>query len=1392
MYTVYADDNLLYHPSLVGSGRAIFDAELVLEANKSGSFRFKMPVTNIMYNQLTKMSTIITVYDNSEEIFRGRILNDERDFNNTKLVYCEGELAFLLDSIVKGYESVPVGDDPSNPDPNATTIASFFTDLITNHNNQMESKKQFEVGQVTVLANTNINVTFTDYASTWNVFNTYLLDQYGGYVRIRLSEGHRYIDYISSYGNTNTQPIVFGENMLDLTQYISAEDLFTVLIPLGATYAEELDDSAVETGQILNKETEPVKNKSQDPTTSVLSAPTYVFRLEVIRNSKSKETEKTNITVNYYVKTTSGSSSWSGKDGTKLYADISFDTGLPDPQDTEKTVKVEQKTALTSGNFTTTEQRLVTWTGDVATKNLVITGEFINQYTEKDSKPISNSMAVVVQLLEQKYLKTTINSVNNNKDYLQDIDAETTQARNLFGNILAVHEWPDVDDPTELKTLGEQYLKDNVSLAVKLELNAVDLHELNVAYEKFKIGDRVKVLSAPHGLTDSSENNVFTVTKITLDLQNPDNNVYSLGSEFKSLTETQVTAAKDINITNDIIEQIINDLGKIDDIVQEITDYVNTIYDQYADVTTVINNLDAAYADIDFANISTAAIENLFANQAVIDTLNANYLQANAANITDATIENLVAGNIDVDGLDAHLATIDLLNVQDASITNLLARQAVVNYLSAEYADIDLANISQAAINNLSTNFLYANAANITQATIGNLIAGTATVQGLNASLADINFGNITTTAIQNALVQTGLFSSLTIQNDAVVGGTLNANSIAAGSIVADKLILRGTDGLYYELNMTKKAELEEGKTPEEQAEIEAEWAAIPANDLKNSLHGENIIAETVTAKQIAAGTITAQKLATLDASQVTFQNGQTQTTMAGIISDVSGLTSTVSTLSGKVDSSVKSYVYKYGYGTSETTHPSDSVFTYDTMPAKVDGQYIWRRTTITKNDNTSSKSYEMIQGADGESGNSITSAETLYYLQQNTLPTAVVSLSDIEMSMDSGGTRVSPTVNVNLPIGTYHAVWEMQGSTLITDAFAGFNVPVSGGSTSMQSVSLLNSHYEADIDLTTVSGVTGDPVLSITFYISNVTSNRGTTLTVNSFNMYSESAWNNYKTAPAKPTVEIVNFSDLPNTWSLKPPVYSGTGYYYTCMQFHYDDNTITWSNPVPENELDDVYFEITKNSSQIIQTNNLIETRVGEIDEVINGEKGIEYRLSQTESFITQNSDSISMMVTTQDIDGYVSDGITDALGENGSIKTYLTNNYINIRDSGVTIVSAIFGSDAAKETLTSQTGIDTIKTQIAPLATAFQVKSTGTYVYRASSIDSTTGEVIIDEANYLRTYDKGMEIYISGYSYPRTWVDADGGGMPSLSIGDNPSGSARWQFRRSNGLLNISWHS
>lgn len=48
-------------------------------------------------------------------------------------------------------------------------------------------------------------------------------------------------------GKTNSQVIEFGTNLLDITEYITAENVFTVLIPLGE---RQKDSSGNETGRL--------------------------------------------------------------------------------------------------------------------------------------------------------------------------------------------------------------------------------------------------------------------------------------------------------------------------------------------------------------------------------------------------------------------------------------------------------------------------------------------------------------------------------------------------------------------------------------------------------------------------------------------------------------------------------------------------------------------------------------------------------------------------------------------------------------------------------------------------------------------------------------------------------------------------------------------------------------------------------------------------------------------------------------------------------------------------------------------------------------------------------------------------------------------------------------
>lgn len=225
IYRVYCDGNLLYH-SRMGS-LMIHDPSIELEVNKTGSFEFTVQQDHPYYDLIKKLKSIITVYQDDFLLFRGRVLNDEVGWHNERQISCEGELAFLLDSIQRPYDFTG-------------SITDFLSMLITSHNAQVDAEKRFTLGNVTVTdPNDYIVRSDIDYTSTWEVVQKKLLDLLGGYIIGRHEGETHYLDYLSSIDVLSPQKIAFGKNLLDLKRIRKGEDIATVIIPLGAKLKDD-------------------------------------------------------------------------------------------------------------------------------------------------------------------------------------------------------------------------------------------------------------------------------------------------------------------------------------------------------------------------------------------------------------------------------------------------------------------------------------------------------------------------------------------------------------------------------------------------------------------------------------------------------------------------------------------------------------------------------------------------------------------------------------------------------------------------------------------------------------------------------------------------------------------------------------------------------------------------------------------------------------------------------------------------------------------------------------------------------------------------------------------------------------------------------------------------
>ena len=224
MYRVLCDGLPIY--DLRDENLVLIDPKLDLEVNKAGSFSFKMPPQHPQYYLPQQMLSCIQVFQDSEEVFSGRITGCKIDFYNRKQITCEGQLAYLNDSIQRPAEYHDV------------TVRGYLETLIAEHNKQVAKDKQFKVGIVTVTDSNDSLYRYTNYNSTMKEIKEDLVDDLGGYLRVRNVNGTAYLDYISDYDNVSTQSIEFGENLLDFSRNTDVTDIATVFIPLGAKLEE--------------------------------------------------------------------------------------------------------------------------------------------------------------------------------------------------------------------------------------------------------------------------------------------------------------------------------------------------------------------------------------------------------------------------------------------------------------------------------------------------------------------------------------------------------------------------------------------------------------------------------------------------------------------------------------------------------------------------------------------------------------------------------------------------------------------------------------------------------------------------------------------------------------------------------------------------------------------------------------------------------------------------------------------------------------------------------------------------------------------------------------------------------------------------------------------------
>lgn len=237
MYTVKAfadgEEYVLHDPK---QNLYVGDGYFETGDNINGQAEFTVYPDHPDYEYVKKLTTDVVFYNDSVPEFYGRILyDDEDDFSGAKKVFCEGELAFFCDSIqpIKVYQDY--------------TVKQYLQDLIDIHNSQVEERKQFVLGRVTVTDSNDSLYRYSNYDTTRELMSDRLTDRLGGHFVIRHENGVRLLDYLSDedFYKKNTQTIEFAKNLLDFSRNIDASEIATRIIPLGAKKEDSENDVGI-------------------------------------------------------------------------------------------------------------------------------------------------------------------------------------------------------------------------------------------------------------------------------------------------------------------------------------------------------------------------------------------------------------------------------------------------------------------------------------------------------------------------------------------------------------------------------------------------------------------------------------------------------------------------------------------------------------------------------------------------------------------------------------------------------------------------------------------------------------------------------------------------------------------------------------------------------------------------------------------------------------------------------------------------------------------------------------------------------------------------------------------------------------------------------------------
>lgn len=229
MYSVYLDGEIMLQS---GSDKIpIIDGNMRHKLSSTAEWDISVLPTNPRYGDIMLRKSIVEVKQDGVSVWRGCVIEQTKNFLNTKILTLANELSFLQDT----------RHDPFTFD---GTPQRLLLGILNGHNERCDENKKLALGTVFGLKLNQYNVKYETFETHFDILKD-ARDVVGGYLIPRRVGGTTYVDWLGSLPCSG-QRVEFGKNLVDLEDVLDTSDAITCLYPVGK---DGLTISAVNGGQ---------------------------------------------------------------------------------------------------------------------------------------------------------------------------------------------------------------------------------------------------------------------------------------------------------------------------------------------------------------------------------------------------------------------------------------------------------------------------------------------------------------------------------------------------------------------------------------------------------------------------------------------------------------------------------------------------------------------------------------------------------------------------------------------------------------------------------------------------------------------------------------------------------------------------------------------------------------------------------------------------------------------------------------------------------------------------------------------------------------------------------------------------------------------------------------